>query len=205
MTHEKPKLLDLFCGAGGAAMGYHRAGFEVVGVDIKPQPHYPFEFHQADALTYPLEGFDAYHASPPCQRFSVMQQIHHNQSIHPDLIDPMRQLLIRTGKAYVIENVPKAPIRVDLMLCGTMFGLKMPRHRIFESNVPMPCLTLSCNHLDVYDPYHGGEMARNEKVKLAEAMGIDWYMTRPEVREAIPPAYTEYIGKELMKVINSRI
>ena len=197
------RILDLFCGAGGAAMGYHRAGFEVVGVDINPQPHYPFEFHQADALTYPLEGFDAYHASPPCQRFSVMQQIHHNQLIHPDLIDPMRQLLIRTGKAYVIENVPKAPIRVDLMLCGTMFGLKMPRHRIFESNVPMPCLTLSCNHLDTYDPYHGGEMARNEKVKLAKAMGIDWFMTRPEVREAIPPAYTEYIGKELMNTLRS--
>ena len=194
----KPRLLDLYCGAGGAAVGYHRAGFEVVGVDNKPQPHFPFEFIQADALTFPLDGFDAYHASPPCQRFSVMTHIHNNSSIHPDLVDPTRQRLLLTGKPYVIENVPKAPIRNDLMLCGTMFGLKMPRHRIFESSVPMPLLTLSCNHLDVYDPYHGGEMARNERGKLAVAMGIDWFMTRPEVREAIPPAYTEYIGKHLL-------
>jgi len=203
MDMDKPQLLDLFCGAGGASMGYYRAGFEVEGVDIKPQPHYPFKFYQADALEFPLEGYDAYHASPPCQKFSVMQQIHHNQSKHPDLIDHIRQLLIKTGKPYVIENVPKAPIRTDLMLCGTMFGLKMPRHRIFESNVPLPWLTLSCNHTDVYDPYHGGEMARNEKVKLAKAMRIDWYMTRPEVREAIPPAYTEYIGKYLIQFISN--
>src|ERR1035437_665181 len=139
----KPRLLDLFCCAGGAAMGYHRAGFEVVGVDIKPQPHYPFEFHQGDALTYPLEGFDAYHASPPCQRFSAMQMIHHNQEVWPDLVDPIRQRLIATRKPYVIENVPATPLRVDLMLCGTMFGLRMPRHRIFESNITMPLLTLS--------------------------------------------------------------
>lgn len=196
----KPRLLDLFCGAGGAAEGYHRAGFEVVGVDNKPQPHYPFEFHQADALTFSLDGFDAYHASPPCQRFSIMTHIHKNSFTHPDLLDPTRQRLLLTGKPYVIENVPKAPMRNDLMLCGTMFGLTFPRHRIFESNIAMPLLTPSCNHSGkLYDPYHGGEMARGEKLKLAKAMGIDWYMTRPEVREAIPPAYTEYIGKYLME------
>jgi len=198
---NRPTLLDLFAGGGGAAMGYHRAGFKVVGVDNKPQPHYPFKFHQADALTYPLDGFDAYHASPPCQRFSVMQHIHKNHSEHPDFIDMTRVALEESGKPYVIENVPNAPLRNDLMLCGTMFGLSFPRHRIFESNIPLPLLTMSCNHINLYDPYHGGEMARNEKIKLAKAMKIEWQMTRPEIREAIPPAYTEYIGKYLLKTI----
>jgi len=198
----KPRLLDLFCGAGGASMGYHRAGFEVVGVDIKPQPHYPFEFHQADALTYPLEGFDAYHASPPCQRFSRMQHIHKNYDTHPDFIDPMRKLLGAIGKPYVIENVIGAPIRIDLMLCGTMFGLRVPKHRIFESNIPMPLSPASCNHSNVYDPFHGGEMARGERQKFSDVLKIDWFMTRPEVREAIPPAYTEYIGKYLLATVD---
>jgi DNA (cytosine-5)-methyltransferase 1 len=198
---NKPKLLDLFCGAGGAAMGYYRAGFEVVGVDIKPQPHYPFEFHQADALTYPLEGFDAYHASPPCQRYSRMQNIHHNYNKHPDLIEPTRNHLLSTGKPFIIENVIGAPLRVDLMLCGTMFGLHIPKHRIFESNVQLPILNVKCNHIDVYDPFHGGEMARGERVKYSQALGIDWFMTRQEVREAIPPIYTEYIGEILFSEV----
>jgi DNA (cytosine-5)-methyltransferase 1 len=199
----KPRLLDLFCGAGGAAMGYCRAGFEVVGVDIKPQPHYPFEFHQSDALTYPLEGFDAYHASPPCQKFSIMQHIHKNKDVWPDLIEPIRQRFITTGKPYIIENVPNAPIRKDLFLCGTMFGIRAPKHRIFESNIPMPLLTMTCNHSNAYDCFHGGEDARHEREKLAEMFKIDWFMTRHEIREAIPPAYTEYIGKQLMKVIEA--
>ncbi len=181
-------------------MGYHRAGFEVVGVDIKPQPHYPFEFHQADALTYPFDGFDVIHASPPCQRFSAMQNIHKNIDRHPDLIAQTRNKLLGAGKPYIIENVPKAPIRVDLLLCGTMFSLPIIRHRIFESNVLAFSLLPPCNHSNVYDPWHGGEQARNERVKLAKAMGIDWFMTRPEVREAIPPAYTEFIGKQIMEV-----
>ncbi len=194
----KPKLLDLFCGAGGASMGYYRAGFEVEGVDNKPQPHYPFKFYQADALGFPLEGYDAYHASPPCQKFSMMTRIHKNSHKHPDLISPIRERLIQIGKPCVIENVIGAPIRPDLMLCGTMFGLKIPKHRIFEANVDMPILTMTCNHENVYDPYHGGEMARGEREKLSKVIGIDWFMTRPEVREAIPPAYTEYIGKYLI-------
>tara|TARA_Y100000310_G_scaffold329844_1_gene400423 strand:- start:1211 stop:1822 length:612 start_codon:yes stop_codon:yes gene_type:complete len=198
---EIPKLLDLFCGAGGASMGYHRAGFEVEGVDIKPQPHYPFKFHLADALESPLDGYDAYHASPPCQKFSAMQHIHNNRQEHLDLITPTRILLEKTGKPYVIENVVGAPLRISLMLCGTMFGLRIPKHRIFESSIDFPLLTLMCNHDDVYDPYHGGEMARREREKLSAVIGVDWFMTRPEVREAIPPAYTEYIGKRLIKVI----
>jgi DNA (cytosine-5)-methyltransferase 1 len=197
---SKPRLLDLFCGAGGATKGYQRAGFYVVGVDIKPQPHYcGDEFYQADALTFPLKDFDSYHASPPCQRYSRMQNIHHNYNKHPDLIVPTRNRLLNTEKPFVIENVINAPIRIDLMLCGTMFGLRIPKHRIFESNIPMPILTMMCNHIDVYDPFHGGEMARGERIKYSQVLGIDWFMTRQEVREAIPPAYTEYIGKYLIK------
>src|SRR5512134_3964137 len=96
---SSPRLLDLFCGAGGAAMGYHRAGFDVVGVDIKPQPHYPFEFYQADALTYPLDGFDAYHASPPCQRYSTITKYHGKEvtESHPDLLPTTRERLMLAG------------------------------------------------------------------------------------------------------------
>jgi len=199
------KLLDLFCGAGGAAMGYHRAGFEVVGVDINEQPNYPFEFIQADAIEYLVnhyKDFDAIHASPPCQCFSMMQNIHKNKDKHPDLIEPTRKLLEELDKPYIIENVIGAPLRIDLFLCGTMFGLPIARHRIFESNVSMPLLTMMCKHDNLYDPWHG-EGSVGQREKLSAAMGIDWFMTRPEVREAIPPAYTEYIGKELLKHINT--
>lgn len=122
----KPKLLDLFCGAGGAAMGYHRAGFEVTGIDINPQPHYPFKFIQADAMTYPLGGFDCYHASPPCQRYSILTRGLHQDRIenYPDLIAPIRDRLLHTGKPYVIENVEGARKLLinPVKLCGTMFG-----------------------------------------------------------------------------------
>jgi len=146
----KPRLLDLFCGAGGASMGYHRAGFEVEGVDIKPQPHYPFKFYQADALEFPLEGYDAYHASPPCQKYTTMQYRYKNKLNHPDLIAPIRERLIATRKPYVIENVYKAPLKGHLLLCGTMFGLKIRHHRFFEC--PWMELTLlpPCNHKGVY-------------------------------------------------------
>src|SRR5713226_9004155 len=139
---NKPRLLDLFCGAGGAAAGYARAGFEVVGVDIRPQPRYPFAFHQADALTCSLDGFDAYHASPPCQLYSRTHRLW-KSSVHPDLVDPLRQRLRATGKPYMLENVPGAPLPGSIVLCGTMFGLGVLRHRLFESNVllflPGPC------------------------------------------------------------------
>lgn len=202
------KLLDLFCGAGGAAMGYHRAGFEVVGVDIKPQPHYPFEFHQADALEYCREHgaeFDAIHASPPCQAYTMMQNIRNNAAAHPDLIEPTRQLLDAIGLPYVIENVYKAPLKAQLMLCGTMFGLRIIRHRYFES----PCFSLvlmpPCNHSDVYDPWHNKK--RRDSNLFREAMGIDWMpdagggRRSGTVSQAIPPAYTEFIGKQLMQYL----
>ena len=197
----KPRLLDLFCGAGGAGMGYHRAGFEVVGVDIASQPRYPFTFVQADALEYVSEHgheFDAIHASPPCQVYSAIQRITKNKDKHPDLVEPTRQLLIASGKPYVIENVVGAPLRVDLLLCGSMFGVGMIRHRIFESNIPMPLLVPTCHHENVYDPWHRGT---NQIVNMSNAMRIDWQMTRHEVRQAIPPAYTEFIGKQLLNVI----
>lgn len=208
---SKPRLLDLFCGAGGAAMGYARAGFEVVGVDINPQPHYPFEFHQGDAMTFPLDGFDAIHASPPCQRYSVATVFHPGrQAQHPDLVDPCRDRLQSAGVPWVIENVMGAPLRNPIMLCGTMFdGLRVYRHRNFEAS---PAIYWPPQHYQ--HPERPAEVGRRvpdhgwmtvaghfSDVKAASrAMGIDW-MTRDELRQAIPPAYTEWIGKQLLAAI----
>lgn len=114
-------------------MGYHRAGFDVVGVDIKPQPRYPFEFHQADAMTFPLDGFDYIHASPPCQLYSQANNIHGNRN-HPDLVAPTRARLVETGVVYVIENVPGAPLLSPIVICGLALNLGVKRHRLFESN-----------------------------------------------------------------------
>ena len=202
------RLLDLFCGAGGAAMGYHRAGFEVTGVDNKPQPNYPFEFVLGDALEYVTEHgaeFDVIHASPPCQAYSEMQKIHNNISEHPQLIEPIRESLIKSGKIYIIENVKNAPLINPIILCGTYFGLNIARHRLFESNFDLFTLWPVCNHQGLYSKWRWEDKTkpenwRGEREKLSEAMGIDWFMTRPEVREAIPPAYTEFIGKRIMEV-----
>lgn len=200
----KPRLLDLFCGAGGAAMGYHRAGFEVVGVDIKPQPHFPFEFHLGDALTYPLDGFDAYHASPPCQAFSTIAK----------QISQIRQRLIQIDKPFVIENVKGAPLITPIQLCGSWFHLDFHRHRLFESNIAM--MGTPCSHywqkprFRTYDKRRNGKLSTvvpvyghnyQHKMELAKvAMGIDW-MEDFELNEAIPPAYTEFIGKFLMQAV----
>ncbi len=215
----KPRLLDLFCGAGGAAMGYHRAGFEVVGVDIKPQPHYPFEFHQADALTYPLEGFDAYHASPPCQRYSTMTKKWGRQGEHPGLVEPIRDRLSETDRHFVIENVVGAPLRNPLMLCGSMFRLgtidtryQLRRHRLFETSFVWIFPPASCSHQGLALPVYGhaGGSSKRDGLKFPgvaawrEGMGIDW-MSQAELAESIPPAYTEYIGKYLFKAIESDI
>jgi DNA (cytosine-5)-methyltransferase 1 len=205
------RLLDLFCGAGGAAMGYHRAGFEVVGVDINPQPHYPFEFHQADALTYPLEGFDAYHASPPCQRYSTMTPKSHKEN-HADLLPIVTKIFRGSGKLYCIENVAGARryLNAPIMLCGSMFGLPTFRHRLFElpNFIPFMILTPSCKHVLVTTAGKNSCAARplqkgvkRKSVKYAPvAYDIDW-MNFQELREAIPPAYTEYIGKYLMETV----
>lgn len=188
----RPKLLDLFCGAGGAAAGYHRAGFDVVGVDIRPQPRYPFEFHQADAMTCPLDGFDAIHASPPCQHYANVTAWRGAPGDHPDLIGPTRQRLIDSGLPWVIENVPEAPIRRDLLLCGSQFGLKVRRHRAFETSPRLFALVPPCRHRDLLPFMHKGERA------YADALGCHW-MTNREAREAIPPAFTEHIGHLLMR------
>jgi len=210
---SRPLLLDLFCGAGGAAMGYHRAGFDVVGVDIKPQPHYPFMFWKFDAFEFwrfgwSVEQFDAIHASPPCQPYSTTRTLHSAE--YPKLIKNVRELVRHTGLPYVIENVVGAPLETPVSVCGSSFGLPIRRHRLFESNLwlsPSLCAHQP-NPVDVTGggpskkARTDGKGGRSRKPKnlaeAREAMGIDW-MTRDELNEAIPPAYTEYIGSQLIE------
>jgi DNA (cytosine-5)-methyltransferase 1 len=204
------RLLDLFCGAGGAAMGYHRAGFEVVGVDIKPQKNYPFRLFECDAIRFldyyfGSDGFDVIHASPPCQAFTKARRLQGNN--HPDLIAPIRDLLIKTGKPYVIENVPSAPLINPTMLCGEMFGLMVYRHRLFESNFELPFMlhAHSRKQTKLGMPSIEGEMVQvvghfSNVPYGRKAMGIDW-MNQHELAQAIPPAYTEWIGNQLLKVL----
>lgn len=201
----KPRLLDLFCGAGGAAMGYHRAGFEVVGVDINPQPHYPFEFHKLnafDALDRVLAGHwpwvTAIHASPPCQAFSITGNLARgqgNQASAIDLLTPLRPLLEAAGLPYIIENVAGAPLRDPVTLCGSTFGLGVRRHRLFESSLLLHGAGL-CRHseqgrpIGVYgspadDIPNGGRTARNVAEAQA-AMGIDWMPRWSELKESVP-------------------
>jgi DNA (cytosine-5)-methyltransferase 1 len=194
-----PRLLDLFCCAGGAGMGYHRAGFDVVGVDLAAQPNYPFEFVQADALAYVAEHgarFDAIHASPPCQHYAPVTAWRGNQNDHPDLVALTRDALTATGRPWIIENVRGAPVRADVMLCGSHFGLRVKRHRSFESSHPMPLLTPSCQHAGLLPFMHKNERA------FADAMGCDW-MTNIEARQAIPPAYTEHLGAALLTAVRA--
>lgn len=262
-------LLDLFCGAGGAAMGYYRAGFtEIIGVDIKPQPRYPFEFVQADAMTFPLEGFDAIHASPPCQGYSIMLNLPWNREReYPVLLLPVLERLEAVDIPYVIENVMGARRGARGLgrrgleehgleagwLCGLMFGLPFYRHRLFATNwfwlAPgHPRHTLNLNPRSERFVYGGTERglpsgAAGLNVRLrgshvtenlvknhmlpdnrhlkngaatngcgvghaagwklaAEAMGIDW-MKRDELTQAIPPAFTEYIGKRLLECLST--
>lgn len=220
----RPRLLDLFCCAGGAAMGYHRAGFDVTGVDLHPQPRYPFQFAQGDALAYlrllvagrKVKAFDAIHASPPCQRYSMLARRNGNAHEWPDLVGPVRELLEATGLPYVIENVEGAPLLDPVTLCGTSFpGLRVLRHRGFETNWPLvglPCEPhpLVFTHdkrkahygrLDQFTSFVQVTGGGNATVaNKAAAMGIDW-MTGAELNEAIPPAYTELIGRQLRSLL----
>lgn len=205
----RPRLLDLFCCAGGAAMGYARAGFDVVGVDNRPQPRYPFAFIQADALDYVAQHgheYDAIHASPPCQGYSLMQRMHGHE--YPMHVEEVRRLLLETGKPYVIENVKGAPLVDPTTLVGSMFGLLTMRPRLFESNILLPFMLApspSARHAKlgiapkegeyVHVVGHAPDVEYNRK-----AMGIDW-MTRDELSQAIPPAYTEWIGRHLMSAV----
>lgn len=175
-------------------MGFHRAGFQVVGVDIKPQPHYPFEFIRGDALEYIAKHgheFDAIHTSPPCQTYARVTRWRGNSEGHPDLVPQTRTALLEVGRPWVIENVPEAPVRADYLLCGTMFGLPIKRHRAFETSWVGGSQPMCGNHRGILPFMHKGERA------YADAMDCRW-MTNLEGREAIPPAYTEHIGKQLM-------
>lgn len=232
---SRPRLLDLFCGAGGAAMGYHRAGFDVVGVDIAPQPHFPFEFMQADALGvlarglpcdyYTLaESFDAIHASPPCQAFTAYRRTG-LVGEYPDLIADTRALLVDTRLPWAIENVVGAPLQDPMLLCGSMFDLDVQRHRLFETNVPTMFPAWPCRHkIWGRDRFPGGRsVARTGSstglvracVEIGawdipldvqkQAMGVDCPCTLEELSEMVPPAYTQFIGEQLLAhVMSSR-
>ncbi len=204
----RPKLLDLFSGAGGCGVGYHRAGFDVLGVDIKKQPRYPFQFVLADALEYLKEHgaeFDAIHASPPCQAYSCVTPTE-RKGKHPMLIDAVRELMEASGKVWAIENVGGArkTMRQPVLLCGSMFGLRTRRHRLFElSFAPWP-LPPRCDHrlppLLVTTAGANSRAAGNFKStkNAIAAYGVDW-MIGSELAQAIPPAYTEWVGRRMLQ------
>lgn len=211
----RPKLLDLFCGAGGAGVGYYRAGFDVTGVDIAPQPRYPYTFVQADALGYLCEhwqGYDVIHASPPCQSYSVTRTLHTNE--YPDLLPVTRALLRFIGKPYIIENVPGAPMRDYIWLNGLMFNLKVIRRRHFESNIlllqpsPPKKTGRTSGNGKAYSTFDTGDYitVAGHNFRFQDgclAMGVDWMQTQHELAESIPPAYTEYLGKQLLRAVTA--
>lgn len=226
-----PRVLDLFCGEGGAGEGYARAGFEVVGVDMERRGHrYPHRFHQGDALAYVAahgREFDAIHASPPCQAYSITKHSHSRE--HPDLLAPTRQALQATGKPYVIENVVGAPMVDPVTLCGAGFDLTtedddgtplvLKRHRLFESSFwlwPVECLCglYKAKGYRVGGAYGGGSSDRAHaqfvrrggytpaKPVRERLMGIDW-MTLHGLSQSIPPVYTEHVGRQLLEHLNA--
>lgn len=232
----KPRLLDLFCGAGGCAKGYADAGFEVVGVDIVPQKNYPYEFHQDSALrvldilisgnlwqgySYMLRDFDVIHASPPCQGYTELN--YQGKECHPKLIGTIRERLISANVPYVIENVDGASSAFPhaLMLCGSMFGLQVRRHRLFESSILL-FAPMQCQHDRNFYSIHGHHVWNRAKRSPARkdgrwrpgygtfeeglnAMGIDWMLRQKELANAIPPAYTHWIGEQLMDYIRQEV
>lgn len=220
-SKRKRRLLDLFCCAGGAGVGYAEAGFEVVGVDINPQPNYPLPFLQQDVMSLDpkfIALFDAVHASPPCQSYSDLAKRNKNADAWPRLIEPVRAILFQSGLPYVIENVEGAPLVNPVMLCGTMFrGLRVIRHRLFEANFPI----LTPKHgphpkvhtFDKRKSHYGKTNDMRDFVQVTgggnctvaaarDAMGISW-MTKNELNESIPPAYTRFIGKQLLTYLQA--
>lgn len=209
---RRPLLLDLFCGAGGASMGYHHAGFDVVGVDIAEQRNYPFDFIRSDALEYVRRHgheFAAIHASPPCQRYSRMSNCRNGLAgSYPDLIALTRKLLQRSGLPYVIENVEGAPLMAPVTLCGLMFGYELYRHRLFETNfaLPQPAErehTMPASRAGHWVPGTVMSVAGHVApvAKAREIMDMNW-STREELTEAIPPYYAKYVGGHLMRALS---
>ena len=205
------RLLDIFCGAGGASKGYEMAGFDVTGIDLKSGKRYPFTYIKKDFKTLTVEDlqdYDLIHASPPCQTFSITKNLRiaqNKKTDKEDLLDVTRQLLIDSGKPYVLENVPGAPLRNPIQLCGSVFNLQVRRHRLFESNMPLK--GSGCDHkqqgrpVGIYGSLNdkipgGGQTAQTIEI-ARQAMGINW-MIWTELVEAIPPMYTEFIGKQVM-------
>lgn len=207
------KLLDLFCGVGGASAGYAAAGFDVTGIDLKHGKRYPYTYIKGDVLDYLqdlefLRSFDVIHASPPCQTHSITQHLRNAQgktTSKVDLIPQTRAALIASGKPYIIENVPGSPLINPVQLCGSSFNLKVRRHRLFESNMPINGTT--CNHkaqgrpVGVYGSLNdqipnGGRTAINI-AEARQAMSIDWAIWT-ELVEAIPPVYTDYLGVQIV-------
>lgn len=216
------RLLDLYCGAGGAARGYQRAGFHVTGVDLTPQPHYAGDvFVQGEALEHlRLHGheYDAIHASPPCQGYSLLRHVPQNASVvYPRLVHQTRRLLDQSGRPWIIENVPGAPLLSGVVLCGVMFGLKVYRHRGFESSHALLApphlshpVTIGSHRLRRRTLGHYGENAHGfvtvaghmfSRAQGSAAMEIDW-MTREELAQAVPPAYTAFLGRQLLLVLH---
>lgn len=216
---KRPLALDLFCCAGGASMGLHRAGFDVIGIDIVPRKRYPFRFVQADALRPPfdLRQFDFIWASPPCQAYTIAG--HNNRRdgvIYADLVAATRAMLQKSGALWAMENVPGSPLRADVILCGSQFGLPIARHRLFELSFPHFALLPQCDHAeDLITVCGHGTPSWMRKRRIAkglhpnasvamkkEAMGIDW-MNRAELSQAIPPAYGEYIGHAALAAVEA--
>jgi DNA (cytosine-5)-methyltransferase 1 len=203
VTSARPRAIDLFCGAGGAAMGLHRAGFDVTGIDIKPQPRYPFRFIRADALKPPvrLADFDLIWASPPCQHYSALKSRTKGETW--DSIPATRSLLKQSGTHYIIENVLGSPLRRDAVLCGEMFGLQTYRHRIFECSFlvmqqPHPRHRIPHCTLKRRRSFDSGlfiSVTGNVGSYVGpKCLGIDW-MTGEELSQSVPPAYAEHIGR----------
>jgi DNA (cytosine-5)-methyltransferase 1 len=213
MALMKPRILDLGCKAGGASMGLKQAGFEVSGLDIQPQPHYPFTFILGDMLTYPLDGYDCYWASPPCELWSACVNPTGGKEWrlkHADLITPMRERLIQTGKPFVIENVPGSPLQNYIKIDGTMVGIRTIKERWFECHgfeVGFLPTKWNANGLVKRGIFAGimrhgknsEELTRREH--LAAAYEINWFMDRDELRKAIPPAMARLVSSPMLKEI----
>lgn len=216
----RPLLLDLFCGVGGASVGYHDAGFDVVGVDKNPQPDYPYEFHQMDVAHISpswiaARRFVAAHGSPPCQSQTALTKGTNkgNGVVYPNLIPQTRALFATLGIPTVIENVQGSEVRRDLTLCGEMFGLDVIRHRYFECSFPVSIpahvkhrgrvkgYRHGVNYDGVYWSVYGDGGGKGSVPEWQQAMGIDWTSVRKSIAEAIPPAYANYVGEQILKVI----